>query len=213
MSIAIDGPAGSGKSSVAKSVAKKIGFVYVDTGSMYRAMALKALNNNVNIDDNEEVKKLISETSFSLDGNRLLIDSNPISNKIRDDKVTSLSSKIAVNRDIRNFLVSEQRKISENNNVVMEGRDIGTVVLKRSRNKFYLDANPEVRAKRRLLQKNEDFTESNLKNTISSIKERDERDSSREINPLRIAEDAKYIDTSNLTLEEVVDIIMNELKR
>jgi len=213
MNIAIDGPAGSGKSSVAKSVAKKINFVYVDTGSMYRAMALKALNNNVNIDDNEEVRKLISETSFSLDGNRLLIDSNPISNKIRDDKVTSLSSKIAVNRDIRNFLVGEQRKIAESNDVVMEGRDICTVVLKRSKNKFYLDANPEVRAKRRLLQKNEELTETNLKNTISSIRERDERDSSREIAPLRIAEDAKYIDTSNLTLEEVVDIIIKELKR
>jgi cytidylate kinase len=213
MNIAIDGPAGSGKSSVAKSVAKKIDFVYVDTGSMYRAMALKALNNNVNIDDDDEVKKLISETSFSLDGNKLLIDSNPISNKIRDDKIASLSSKIAVNRDIRSFLVSEQRKIAENNNVVMEGRDIGTVVLKRSENKFYLDANPEVRAKRRLLQKNEEFTAANLKNTISSIRERDKRDSSREIAPLRIAEDAKYIDTSNLTLEEVVDIIINELKR
>ncbi|MDK2951332.1 MAG: CMP/dCMP kinase [Kosmotogales bacterium] len=213
MNIAIDGPAGSGKSSVAKSVAKKIGFVYVDTGSMYRAMALKALNNNVNIDDNEEVRRLISETSFSLDRKKLLIDSNPISDKIRDDKVTSLSSKIAINRDIRNFLVSEQRKIAENNNVVMEGRDIGTVVLKQSKNKFYLDANPEVRAERRLLQKNEEFTEANLKNTISSIRERDERDSSREIDPLRIAEDAKYIDTSNLTLEEVVDIIINELKR
>jgi len=213
MNIAIDGPAGSGKSSVAKSVAKKIDFVYVDTGSMYRAMALKALNNNVNIADNEEVKKLISKTSFSLDGNRLLIDSNPISNKIRDNKVTSLSSKIAVNSDIRDFLVSEQRKIAESNNVVMEGRDIGTVVLKRSKNKFYLDANPEVRAKRRLLQKNEEFTEANLKNTISSIRERDERDSSREIAPLRIAEDAKYIDTSDLTLKEVVDIIINELKR
>lgn len=212
MNIAIDGPAGSGKSSVAKSVAKKIDFVYVDTGSMYRAMALKALNNNVNIDDNEEIKKLISETSFSLDGKKLLIDSNPISNKIRDERVTSLSSKIAINRDIRNFLVGEQRKIAENNNVVMEGRDIGTVVLKRSKNKFYLDASPEVRAKRRLLQKNEEFTEANLKNTISSIRERDERDSSREINPLRIAEDAKYIDTSNLTLEKVVDIIINELK-
>ena len=211
MTIAIDGPAGSGKSTVAKAVAKKTGFIYIDTGSMYRALALKALEKKYDINKEEDIKELILTTKFSLENNSLLIDSKPISAKIRNKDVTDLSSQIAVNEDVRAFLVDEQRNIAKKNNVVMEGRDIGTVVLENSRNKFYLDASPEVRAKRRILQREEELSELNIKNTISKISERDKRDSSRRVGPLKVADDAIYIDTSNLSFEEVVKIIVERL--
>lgn len=211
MTIAIDGPAGSGKSTVAKAVAKKTGFIYIDTGSMYRALALKALQMKYDINKEEDIKKLILNTKFSLENNSLLIDSKPISTEIRNKDVTDLSSLIAVNQEVRAFLVDEQRNIAKKNNVVMEGRDIGTVVLANSKNKFYLDASPEVRAKRRILQREEELSELNIKNTISKISERDKRDSSRRVGPLKVADDAIYIDTSNLSFEKVVKIIVERL--
>ncbi len=211
MTIAIDGPAGSGKSTVAKTVAKETGFIYIDTGSMYRSLALKALENNYNINEKKDVKDLISSTKFSLENNILLMDSKPISSKIRSKEVTDLSSLIAVNKEVRAFLVNEQRKIAKNSNVVMEGRDIGTVVLKNSKNKFFLDASLEVRAKRRILQRREELSDENVKNTILRISERDRRDSSRKTGPLKISDSAVYIDTSNLSFNEVVKIIIERL--
>lgn len=206
--IAIDGPAGAGKSTISKIVAEKLNFQYIDTGAMYRAITYKAMNLGLNLDD-EKTYNFLSNTNLEVDGTKIFLDGEDVSTKIRSVEITtnvSTPSKIGI---VRSWLVDYQRKISESKNVVMDGRDIGTVVLPNADLKIYLDATPECRAKRRMLERSEKGVNISFEETLEEIKLRDFKDSTRENSPLKRAEDAVLVDSSHMTIEEVVKTIIN----
>lgn len=203
--VTIDGPAGVGKSSVCRLVAAALGFSRLDTGAMYRAVALKVMEARVDYRDPEALSALLAATAveFTEDGG-ILLDSKDVSSRIRTAAVASFSSELAAVGEVRKYLVEIQRKIGRKGNIVAEGRDMGTYVFPRARYKFYLDASPEERAKRRFLQGGG----SDVMETEREIRERDRRDSSRTKNPLRPAPDAVIIDTTRMSEEEVVEEIV-----
>ncbi len=208
MKIAIDGPAGSGKSCVASGLAKRLGYVYIDTGSMYRALAWKANKDKINIYDDSQINNLIKETNFSLSEGKLIMDDEDLKSEIRTGIISKKSSEIAKLQPVRNFLTTEQRKLAEKNNVVMEGRDIGTVVLQNAEYKFFLDASKEERARRRLKQMKSMGLEGSYGEILQEIIDRDNNDSSRSLAPLKPAEDAIRIDTTNLSITQVIETIL-----
>lgn len=206
--IAIDGPAGAGKSTISKEIAKKLNIEYLDTGAMYRAVTLKAMRLGVDMED-ENSYEFLKDTSISIIEGKFYLDGEDVSTAIRSVDVTnnvSTPSKIGC---VRSYLVDLQRKISESINVVMDGRDIGTVVLPNADLKIYLDATVECRAMRRKLERELSGVELSLEEQIEEIKVRDFKDSTRKINPLRKADDAILVDSSNMTIEEVVNTIIN----
>ncbi len=206
--IAIDGPAGAGKSTISKIVAEKLGFQYIDTGAMYRAITYKALKQGVDL-EKEESYDFLSNTKLDVDGTKIFIDNVDVSTEIRSVEVTtnvSTPSKIGV---VRNWLVDYQRKISGSKNVVMDGRDIGTVVLPNADLKIYLDASAECRAERRRKERLEKGVDISFEETLEEIKTRDFKDSTREISPLKKADDAVLVDSSDMSIEEVVQTIIN----
>ena len=206
--IAIDGPAGAGKSTISKIVAEKLGFQYIDTGAMYRAVTYKALKLGVDLED-ENAYSFLNNTKLDVDGTKIFIDNEDVSTEIRSVEITtnvSTPSKIGV---VRSWLVDYQRKISDSKNVVMDGRDIGTVVLPNADLKIYLDASAECRAERRRKERLEKGVDISFEETLEEIKTRDFKDSTREISPLKKADDAVLIDSSNMTIEEVVERIIN----
>ena len=215
MVIAIDGPAASGKSTVAELVAEKVGAHYINTGNMYRAAALAAINNTLDLDniDENQLSKLAKSTSitYTLDTNgrmTLVLDNVPADLiAIRSAEVSQSSSKIATSKAVRKWLVDEQRKLAKFGAIVMEGRDIGTKVFPDAKYKFFLTASPEVRAIRRILQDKEDPSKENIKKVAKEIAERDKRDSKRKISPLRQADDAILVDSSDMNIDEVVECI------
>lgn len=206
-SIAIDGPAGSGKSTVARLVAKKLGFVYVDTGAMYRTVGLYCAENSIDLENMDEVKKALQKVNIELKYDEgvqhIYLNGEDVSSAIRVQRIAEYASKVAAIGVVREKLVEMQRNIAENGNVVMDGRDIGTNVIPNAKVKIYLDASVDVRTERRcheLEEKGVSFD----KNVIrEEIIERDNFDKNRKINPLTIAEDATIIDTSYMTIEEV----------
>ena len=206
-SIAIDGPAGSGKSTVARLVAKKLGFVYVDTGAMYRTVGLYCAENSIDLENMDEVKKALQKVNIELKYDEgvqhIYLNGEDVSSAIRGQRIAEYASKVAAIGVVREKLVEMQRNIAENGNVVMDGRDIGTNVIPNAKAKIYLDASVDVRTERRcheLEEKGVSFD----KNVIrEEIIERDNFDKNRKINPLTIAEDATIIDTSYMTIEEV----------
>ena len=206
-SIAIDGPAGSGKSTVARLVAKKLGFVYVDTGAMYRTVGLYCAENSIDLENMDEVKKALQKVNIELKYDEgvqhIYLNGEDVSSAIRVQRIAEYASKVAAIGVVREKLVEMQRNIAENGNVVMDGRDIGTNVIPNAKAKIYLDASVDVRTERRcheLEEKGVSFD----KNVIrEEIIERDNFDKNRKINPLTIAEDATIIDTSYTTIEEV----------
>ena len=206
-SIAIDGPAGSGKSTVARLVAKKLGFVYVDTGAMYRTVGLYCAENSIDLENMDEVKKALQKVNIELKYDEgvqhIYLNGEDVSSAIRVQRIAQYASKVAAIGVVREKLVEMQRNIAENGNVVMDGRDIGTNVIPNAKAKIYLDASVDVRTERRcheLEEKGVSFD----KNVIrEEIIERDNFDKNRKINPLTIAEDATIIDTSYMTIEEV----------
>ena len=206
-SIAIDGPAGSGKSTVARLVAKKLGFVYVDTGAMYRTVGLYCAENSIDLENMDEVKKALQKVNIELKYDEgvqhIYLNGEDVSSAIRVQRIAEYASKVAAIGVVREKLVEMQRNIAENGNVVMDGRDIGTNVIPNAKAKIYLDASVDVRTERRcheLEEKGVSFD----KNVIrEEIIERDNFDKNRKINPLTIAEDATIIDTSYMTIEEV----------
>lgn len=206
-SIAIDGPAGSGKSTVARLVAKKLGFVYVDTGAMYRTVGLYCAENSIDLENMDEVKKALQKVNIELKYDEgvqhIYLNGEDVSSAIRVQRIAEYASKVAAIGVVREKLVEMQRNIAENGNVVMDGRDIGTNVIPNAKAKIYLDASVDVRTERRcheLEEKGVSFD----KNVIrEEIIERDNFDKNRKINPLTIAEDATIIDTSYITIEEV----------
>ncbi len=211
--VAIDGPAGAGKSTIARSVAERLGFLYIDTGAMYRAIALWALRTGTALDDMHRLEVLAVTSELELIGpGRILLNGEDVSDAIREPAVSEAASKVAVVSGVRRALVEKQQALGETTSVVMEGRDIGTVVFPEAQVKFYLDANPRIRADRRALELNERGQEFSLEDLEREIEDRDRRDRARAHSPLRQAEDAVYLDTSTLSPVEVEDEILRVVR-
>lgn len=214
--IAIDGPAGAGKSTIAKAAAKRLGYIYVDTGSLYRAVALEMLSRGISADDKEKIINAISEIPheyFSLrfiDGEQhVFAGENDVTLKIRTPEISMASSKVSAIGEVRSFLLSLQKKIAAENNVIMDGRDIGTVVLPNADLKIFLTASAEVRAERRFRELAEKGHNVDFEQVLADIKERDYNDSHRDISPLKMAADAVLADTSELTLDESIELVVS----
>ncbi len=199
MVIAIDGPAGAGKSSVARAVAAELGFTYLDSGAMYRAVALAALEAGLGLDDSEALGELARGLEIGLDGRRALLGERDVSAAIREPGVTAASSQVSVHPQVREAMIQRQRRLIAAGSYVAEGRDIGTVVSPDSPLKVFLTASDEERARRRAAETGEDF-----QSVLDAQRRRDARDSEREHGALRAAEDAVELDTTALGLEEVV---------
>ena len=202
MVIAIDGPAGAGKSSVARALAARLGFTYLDSGAMYRCVALAALERGLGLDDEDEVGRLASALSIGLAGDRVELDGRDVSAEIRDPAVTEASSRVSVHPPVREAMVARQRQLIDAGRYVAEGRDIGTVVSPEAPLKVFLTASPAERARRRAAQTGEDPGA-----VLAAQGERDARDTSRQHSALRPAGDAVEIDTTGLLPEQVVDRI------
>lgn len=216
--IAIDGPAGAGKSTIAKIVARQLGFIYIDTGAMYRAVALKAIQNN--IDTKNEIEKvcgILKDINIDIKHDKensqlVFLDNEDVTNKIRTSEVSIGASNVACIPEVRLKLVELQRKLARENNVIMDGRDIGTYVLPDADIKIFLTASPEERAKRRYEEMLMKGYTCNYEDVKKDILYRDQNDSSRSFAPLKAADDAIIVDTSGNELEESVDIILNIIK-
>lgn len=210
--IAIDGPAGAGKSTVAKLVAKELSFVYVDTGAMYRAMAYYLLKRGVDRENSEEIGAECQNAEISItytNGEQIvLLNGENVNAYLRTEEVGNMASVSSANPSVREKLLELQRSLARCQNVVMDGRDIGTTILPNADVKIYLTASVETRAKRRALELKEKGQSCNLAEIQKDIEQRDERDISREISPLRQAEDAILVDSSELDIEEVVKTIL-----
>ena len=199
MVIAIDGPAGAGKSSVARGLAQELGFTYLDSGAMYRCLALAALSEDADLDDGEGLGRLAAEMGIELDGDRVLLDSEDVSDRIREVDVTEAASRVSVHPAVRAAMVERQREQIARGRFVAEGRDIGTVVSPDAPLKVFLTASPEERAQRRARQSGGDRAE-----ILAAQKERDARDEGREHGALRAAEDAVELDTTAMSQDEVI---------
>ena len=215
-SIAIDGPAGAGKSSVAREAARRLGFVYVDTGALYRTVALYMLDHGVDIHHAAAVEaalpQITVDMAYSEEGQQMFLCGENVTGRIRTEAVSAATSVCAAIPAVRAFLLELQRKLAGKNNVLMDGRDIGTVVLPGAQLKVFLTASPEVRAKRRLNQLREAGQEADLEEIVKEIKERDYQDSHRAVSPMRQAEDAVLLDTSEITFEEAVEKLIGLVK-
>ena len=213
--VAIDGPAGAGKSTIAKAAAKELGFIYVDTGALYRAIAYNAVTKGV-IDDTQKIIDMLADTNVELkyvDGvQAVYLNGDDVSAYIRTPEISMGASKVSAIPQVREFLLNLQRDIAQKNNVIMDGRDIATVVLPNADVKIFLFASPECRAQRRykeLMEKGEDVT---LEDVLADVNQRDYQDSHREIAPLKPSEDSVMADTSKLNLEESIQLIINIIK-
>jgi cytidylate kinase len=208
--VAIDGPAGAGKSTIARRVADRVGFVYIDTGAMYRAVALWGLRSGVNLSDAVRLEQLARDAriEFSPGGARIYLNSQDITEAIRTPEVTSAASKVSVFPGVREAMAAEQRRIARAQSVVMEGRDIGTVVFPDADLKIFLDADPAVRAVRRTLELEQRGATLPPEEVAREIRERDQRDSTRATAPLAQAPDAVRVDTTALTIEQVEQAIL-----
>lgn len=207
MQIAIDGPAGSGKSTVAKKIAEKLNIIYIDTGAMYRAITLKLKDI-----DKKYYQEACNDTNIEFINNKIFLDGKDVSSQIRSEEISKLTSDISKIDFVRKKLVSIQKEIADKNSVVMEGRDITTVVLPDADYKFYLSASPEIRAKRRTLQLKEKGLNADYEEILRDIKKRDKNDIKRENSPLKVADDAIVIDSSNLTAEESIEKILSYIR-
>jgi cytidylate kinase len=207
--IAIDGPAGSGKSTIAARLAKKLGYVNLESGAMYRALALKALEGHANLDDEDAMRELAGGTRIELipreEGNRVLLDGRDVSQRIREADVTAAASRVSVHPSVRRIMVDRQRAMGEQGGVIMEGRDIGTVVFPNADVKIFLDADVGVRAERRLLQNS--AAANNAQQVKAELADRDRRDQSRAASPLVAAPDAVHIDSTHQSIDQVVAAI------
>jgi cytidylate kinase len=205
--VAVDGPAGSGKSTISKVVAEKFNLTYLDTGAMYRMIAFKSLKDGINLDDIDEVVKLLEDVNINMKDGKFYVDGIDVSAEIRTPEITGIVSKVAAIKEVRVKLVDLQRKISHGKNVILDGRDIGTVVFPKANLKVFLVASPEERAKRRVLDFKNKGIEEKFEDVLSEIIRRDEFDSNRKESPLKKADDAIEIDTSFMNIDEVVGAI------
>lgn len=203
--VAIDGPAGSGKGTVAKLIAQKLNLTYIDTGAMYRAVAYATLKNNIAIDDKDAIVSLARKCNIDFKDNKTYLNDEDISHEIRTMEVTKIVSQISSIVELRELLVEQQREMGSKTDVVMEGRDITTVVFPDANYKFYLDASVEARALRRFKENQEKGIESSYDEILENIKKRDYNDMHKEVGSLTRTEDSAYIDSTNLTIDEVVN--------
>ena len=201
--IAIDGPGGSGKSTVARSVARRLGFTYIDSGAMYRAVALWALRLSLPLDDLHRLEQLAKQARIELPGDRVLLNGEDVTSQIRDARVSEAASQVAACPGVRRAMRDEQRRIGSAGSAVMEGRDIGTVVFPDAHVKIFLDAQPEQRAQRRAAELGAPVTD-----VARDLAARDQRDRTRAEAPLVQAPDAEYLDTTNLTLNQVEEAVL-----
>ncbi|MBE6882595.1 MAG: (d)CMP kinase [Ruminococcaceae bacterium] len=212
MKIAIDGPAGAGKSAAAKAAAKKLGFIYVDTGALYRGIGLFALRKGAKTNSIEEVVPLLAQIKIEMrhiEGEQhIFLNGEDITGLIRTESVSAAASDVSAIPAVRDFLFDMQRDIAEKNDVVMDGRDIGTVVLPDAELKIFLTAKPEIRARRRVNQLAEKGVEANYDDVLADVIQRDYNDSHREFRPLKLAEDGIFMDNSEITLEETIENII-----
>lgn len=210
--IAIDGPAGAGKSTIAKQVAKELSFIYVDTGAMYRAIALYLIKNGISPEDEELLAQACREISIDIeykDGvQQVILNGENVTGQLRTEEVGNLASASAAKACVRDALLALQRNLAAKNDVLMDGRDIGTNILPHAQLKIYLTASVETRAKRRFLELQEKGKACSLDAVARDIEERDYRDANRDIAPLKMAEDAVLVDSSEMSIEEVVGRIL-----
>ena len=210
--VAVDGTAGSGKGSITKIVAERLNLTAIDTGAMYRCVALAMIENNIKIEETEKISELLKniKIEFKEDENskKVFLNGNDVTLKIRSVEVTQYVSPVATIGIVREHLVKLQRQMAETIDVIMEGRDIGTNVFPNADVKIYLDATPEERAKRRVLQNKENGIDTPFEEILQSVKDRDYRDSNREIAPLTKAPDAIYIDSTGMSVEEEAEVVI-----
>lgn len=211
ISVAIDGPAGAGKSTIARAAAAQLGFIYVDTGALYRSIGLFVLQKKIDFAQKNDIIALLGQINVNLtfvDGEqRVLLCGEDVSDEIRSPEVSMAASAVSAIPEVRSFLFDLQKDMAKHNNVVMDGRDIGTVVLPDAQVKIFLTASPEVRAKRRCLELEQKGERVSYEDVLADIRQRDYNDTHREIAPLKQAEDAVLVDTSALTLEESVQTL------
>ena len=213
MIVAIDGPAGSGKGTIASILSKRLNLVNIDTGATYRCVALKALRNNLKVEDKEEIIKLSSNIDIKFDlNNNVYLDGEDVTKEIRSKEVTSIVSPISSIVEVRKNMVDLQRRLGNSNNVVMEGRDITTVVFPKADYKFYLDATLEERVKRRYKEYQEKNINMTYDEIYENIKNRDYNDSHKEVGSLTRTDDQVYIDSTNMTIEEVANKFIEIIK-
>lgn len=211
--VAIDGPAGSGKGTITQLVGKKLGLINIDTGATFRCVALQMLQEGIKIDDEKRIEEMLENIEIIREEEGgFFLQGKEVTNRIRENDVNEFVSPVSKIPIVREKMLEIQRKMAEGKNVIMEGRDIGTVVFPNADVKIYLDASPEERAKRRTKQNKEKGIPSTYEEVLASIMERDKRDLTREIAPLKQAEDAIYLDSTNLTIEEVVEKIITIIK-
>lgn len=217
MIIAIDGPAGAGKSSVAKAVARRLNYLYIDTGAMYRAVGWKVLQDEIEFENVVRIGQLAAESTIELQGSvddlRVRIDDRDITSEIRTPEVSQSASIVSAIPAVRRALVARQQEMGRAGNVVMEGRDIGTVVFPEAEVKIFLDASTDARAQRRYAEDATKGVAASVEETRSALETRDQRDSSRADSPLVQAEDAVYIDSSSFTIEEVIEQVLQLIWR
>ena len=215
--IAIDGPAGAGKSTIAKKAAKKLNFIYVDTGAMYRAIALYFIRNGVAAGDEKTIGEKCSDIDVSIDyvdgAQQVILNGENVNDFIRTEQVSMMTSSISKYPAVRDKLLNLQRQLAAEKNVIMDGRDIGTCVLPDAKTKIFLTASAEERARRRYKEQVERGIECDIKQIEKDIIARDEQDMNREIAPLKQAEDAVLIDSSDMSIEQVVDAIIDVFEK
>ena len=213
--IAVDGPSGAGKSTIAKIIAEKLNIDYIDTGAMYRAIGLKMLNGGISREeeDTEERQKVLDDTTIDFDNGVILLDGEDVSGLIRTPEVSMAASDYSRLPEVREKLVAIQREIGHRKSVVMDGRDIGTNVFPDAQYKFFLTATAEERAKRRVAELIEKGQDVDYEATLEDIKQRDYNDSHRKLNPLKKADDAIEIDTTDMSIEEVTQAILDEINK
>ena len=216
MIIAVDGPAGSGKGTVTKKIEKKLGFLNLDTGATYRCVALETLRNNINLDETEKIIKIANEINIEIDNkqekDRILLNGEDVSKEIRSKEVTAIVSQISSIIPVREKMVEVQRKLAKGKNVIVEGRDIGTVVFPNADLKIYLDASEEIRAKRRYKENIESGIQITYEEVLENVRLRDYNDKNKKVGALKKADDAILIDSSEMTIDQVVNKI-EELMR
>ncbi len=216
IAVAIDGPAGAGKSTIAKKASEELGYIYVDTGAIYRSVALACIEKGISIEDKESVEKLLPTLDIRIiffNGEQhILLNDKDVSEKIREENVSMAASSVSAIPEVRNYLLDLQRDFAKRDNVIMDGRDIGTVVLPNAQVKIFLTASPEVRARRRVLQLEEKGMEADFDKILFDIVQRDYNDSNRKTAPLKPAENAVVVDTTELGLDEVIEKIVGIIK-
>ncbi len=217
MIIAVDGPAGSGKGTVTKRIEQKLGFLNLDTGATYRCVALETLRNNIKIDEKDKIIEIASKIKIEIDNTHekdiVLLNGEDVSKQIRSKEVTAIVSQISSIIPVREKMVEIQRKLATGKNVIVEGRDIGTVVFPNADLKIYLDASEEIRAKRRYKENMENGINTTYEDVLENVKLRDYNDKNKKVGALKKAEDAIVIDSSEMSIDEVVDRIQELIKK